>query len=111
METIVRQVEDWFAKNCRLLSRSFPVLKFSLMQPSDQAKGKVGIQVDGPIAGASISFWNKGDVQALVLDKVSKRDYSLDDRVLNPAEDVSALLSSYCARILALVNNASESTP
>lgn len=94
MDTIVRQVEDWFANNCRLLSRSFPVLKFSLMQPSDQVKGKISIQVDGPVAGASMTFWNKGDVEVLVLDKVNKRDDPLDDRVLNPAEDISGLLNS-----------------
>jgi hypothetical protein len=91
MDTIVLQVADWFAGNCRLLSRSFPVLKFSLMQPSDQVQGNVSIQVDAPMAGASITFWNKGDVEVLVLDKVNKRDYSLDDRALNPGEDVSGL--------------------
>ena len=108
MDTIVRQVEDWFANNCRLLSRSFPVLRFQLMQPSDQVQGKISIQVDGPVAGASISFWNKGDVQVLVLDKVNKRDYPLDDRILKPAEDISALLGSYWERVLALAKNASS---
>ena len=111
MESTVREVEDWFAKNCRLLSRSFSVLKFSLMEPSDPAKGKVTIQVDGPIAGASITFWNKGDVEVLVLDKINKRNYSLDDRVLNPLEDVSGLLSSYCERVLALANNTNKLVP
>jgi hypothetical protein len=61
------------------------------------------------MAGASIAFWNKGDVQVLVLDKVNKRNYPLDDRVLNPGEDVSALLSSYSERVLALSKNATES--
>jgi hypothetical protein len=108
MDTIVRQVEDWFASNCRLLSRSFPVLRFSLMQPSDEVRGKISIQVDGPVAGASMTFWNKGDVEVLVLDKVNKRDYPLDDRVLNPADDISGLLSSYCERVLALVKSTSS---
>jgi hypothetical protein len=111
MDTIVLQVADWFASNCRLLSRSFRVLKFVLMQPSDLVKGKVSIQVDAPMAGASITFWNKGDVEVLVLDKVNKRDYPLDDRVLNPGEDVSGLLTSYSERVLALAKNANESAP
>ena len=71
MDIIVRQIEDWFASNCRLLSRSFPVLRFSLMQPSDEVRGKISIQVDGPVAGASMTFWNKGDVEVLVLDKLN----------------------------------------
>lgn len=111
MDTIVLQVADWFASNCRLLSRSFPVLKFALMQPSDEVQGKVSIQVDAPMAGASITLWNKGDVEVLVLDKVNKRDYSLDDRVLNPGEDVSSLLTTYSERVLALAKNATESAP
>jgi len=111
MDTIVLQVADWFASNCRLLSRSFPVLKFSLMQPPDQAQGKASIQVDAPTAGASITFWNKGDVEVLVLDKVNKRDYPLDDRVLNPGEDVSGLLNLYSERVLALAKNASKFAP
>ena len=111
MDTIVLQVADWFASNCRLQSRSFPVLKFALMQPSDEVQGKVSIQVDAPMAGASITFWNKGDVEALVLDKVNKRDYPLDDRVLNPGEDVSSLLTTYSERVLALAKNATQSAP
>ena len=111
MDTIVLQVADWFASNCRLLSRSFPVLKFALMHPSDEVQGKVSIQVDAPMAGASITFWNKGDVEVLVLDKVNKRDYPLDDRVLNPGEDVSSLLTTYSERVLALAKNATESAP
>lgn len=64
------------------------------------------------MAGASITLWNKGDVEVLVLDKVNKRDYPLDDRVLNPGEDVSGLLSSYCERALALAKNGtSKSAP
>ena len=63
------------------------------------------------MAGASITFWNKGDVEVLVLDKVNKRDYPLDDRVLNPGEDVSGLLNSYSERVLALSKNATESAP
>ena len=112
MDTIVRQVEDWFTNNCRLLSQTFPILKFSLIQPSDPVQGNVSIQLDGPNAGTSIAFWNKGDVQVLVLDKVNKRDYPLDDRVLNPVEDISGLLSSYSERVLALANNpSSKSVP
>ena len=51
------------------------------------------------------------DVEVLVLDKVNKRDYPLDDRVLNPGEDVSGLLTSYSERVLALAKNATESAP
>ena len=48
----------------------------------------------------------------LVLDKVNKHNYPLDDRVLNPGEDVSGLLNSYCETALALAKNgASKSAP
>jgi hypothetical protein len=58
--------------------------------------------MNGPLAGASISFWNKGDVQALALDKVNGKEISFDDRVLTVDDNVSALLQSYFEKLMTL---------
>lgn len=100
--TIVQQVERWFQNNCRKLSSQFPILHFHLMDIADKVKGKVVIQADGPLAGASITFWNKGNVEVLALDKRASREYSLDDRKLTASDNVNVLLQSYFDKIRCL---------
>src|SRR5437764_3752048 len=101
-DTHVRQVEKWFAQGGLRLSELFPELYFTVLHGTDRVQGRVIIQADGPLAGASISFWNKGDVEALALDKVHGREMSLDDRVLTIDDDVSLLLQSYFDRLVML---------
>ena len=59
--------------------------------------------MNGPQVGASISFWNKGDVQALALDKVNGKEISFDDRVLTVNDNVSSLLHSYIQKLASLL--------
>lgn len=105
MDNIVQQVEKWFAENGPILSESFPKVNLHLMCARDSVHGQVAIQVDGPSAGATVSFWNKGDVMAIGIDKIRKQEFSFDDRVLTPDDDVRLLLRSYFDRLRALANN------
>jgi hypothetical protein len=59
--------------------------------------------MNGPLAGASISFWNKGDVQAIALDKVHGKEISFDDRMLTVDDNVSSLLELYFERLTSLL--------
>lgn len=103
IDTNVQRAERWFAENCYRLSQSFPEVRFHLMQAADEVQGKLSIQVNGPVAGASITFWNKGDVEALALDKINDKNHTLDDRVLATRDDVSLLLQSYFEKLGAIV--------
>jgi hypothetical protein len=97
-KTIVQQVVSWFANNCEQLSESFPIVRFRLTQASDEIQGKVIVELDGESAAAMITFWNKGDVQALLLETVSKKEHTLDDRMLTPQDNIPSLLRSYVQR-------------
>jgi hypothetical protein len=104
-DTNVRKVQRWLRENSELLSLMFPELHLHLMEALDPARGKITLQLNGPSAGASITFWNKGDVEALVLDKLSGKNQSLDDRVLAPDEDIGALLQSYTQTMASLLQS------
>jgi len=97
-KTIVQQVVGWFANNCEQLSESFPIAGFRLTHASDAVHGKVVVELDGESAAAMITFWNKGDVQAMLLETVSKKEHTLDDRVLTSKGNIPALLGSYVQR-------------
>jgi len=81
------------------LSQSFEILRFHVMLAADPIQGKVTIEVDRPNLVGSVSFWNKGDVEAMAVDKIHKQEHSLDDRVLTADDDVSVLLRSYFERM------------
>jgi hypothetical protein len=61
------------------------------MFAADDKRGKVTIEIDGRSVGANITFWNKGDVMALLLNKSTNKEYKLDDRKLAPADKVETL--------------------
>ena len=102
MHSIVQQVERWFGEACPKLSQTFTKVNFLLMHAQDGVRGKVTIQVDGASVGATITFWNKGDVEAIGLDKEKKQEFSFDDRVLTADDDVPSLLKSYFDRLSVL---------
>ena len=99
MATNVQQVQSWFAGNSTRLSGVFSTVDLKLLNVKDQAHGKATIQVDASSVAASVTFWNKGDVEAIILEKENKKDYSIDDRVLTPDDDVGQLLNRYFDRI------------
>lgn len=102
-ENNVHRVQRWFVQTESRLRECFPEVHCHVFQGDDPVQGKVNIQLNGPLAGASLSFWNKGDVQALVLDKVNTKEFPFDDRVLNAEDDVASLLQSYLDRLRSLV--------
>ena len=61
--------------------------------------------MNGPLAGASISFWNKGDVQVLVLDMVHDKTIAIDDRVLTVDDNITSLLQSYLETLKSLLKD------
>jgi len=74
----------------------------SLRSNIDSEQGGVVIEIEAKTLVASITFWNKGDVEVLVLKKGSQNPIDLDDRVLSPDENVSSLLDGYIREILLL---------
>ena len=105
IETNVQQVERWFAQNEFRLSELFPEVHFHVLDGADQVRGKVTIQMNGPLTGASISFWNNGDVEALALNKVNGNTIAFDDRVLTVHDNVSSLLQSYLEKVKSLLKD------
>lgn len=99
-DLIISRVEEWYAKNGRRFSQLFDVFNFRLMLVSDNKRGKATIEIDSGSVGASITFWNKGDVTALLVDKRANKEHKLDDRKLSPSDQVGLLLDSYMRRVV-----------
>ena len=110
MKTIVELVELWyaehrddFAMNCdRLLIRSY--------ESHDAGRGKVGISIETHRLLADITFWNRGQMAVLAVDKVLRPDHTLADRDLAPGEDVASLLSRYVRQIVEQGKGTSDET-
>jgi hypothetical protein len=94
-KTIVQQATKWFGTNCERLSELFTIVRFRLMDATDLVRGKIIIELSSATTVMMITFWNKKDVEAMLLDKNSKQDRTLDDRMLNDQDDIPALLQKY----------------
>src|ERR1700685_1340932 len=103
-ETIVEQVGMWFAQVSRQLCVTFSAVNYRMMRATDKVRGKVIIELDGGSAVIMITFWNKGDVQALILERKTKREHTLDDRMLTADDRVASLLESYLDKFTSLVS-------
>jgi hypothetical protein len=103
---IAEEVHSWFAENVLRLAQAFPILRYHAFETTG-IQGKISIQVDGPAVAASVTFWNKGDVEALVLDKATHTNYPMDDRKLQVNEDVNLLLRSYFDKATAIMKTGS----
>jgi hypothetical protein len=99
-EPIVREVATWFGENCERLVDTFTTVRFRVTESRDELRGKVNIELAQTEMAASITFWNRGDVSALLLEISSKKQFSLDDRHLTPQDVVSVLLARYLDEIL-----------
>ena len=99
-DKLIHRVEEWYAINGRKLSKIFDIFNFRLAFADEERRGKATIEIDGKIIGASIAFWNKGDVAALLINKATGVEYKFDDRKLLATEDIHMLLDSYIERIM-----------
>ena len=100
MDNVIAQIAKWYGENVERLSKQFD--NVSLRSNIDSEQGGVVIEIEAKTLVASITFWNKGDVEVLVLKKGSQNPIDLDDRVLSPDENVSSLLDGYIREILLL---------
>lgn len=100
---MTHDVQNWFWENGRRLSQTFSITRYHTADMDDQLSGAVSIQVDAPSIAASISLWNKGNVEVLVLDKRTNKNYAMDDRKLAANEDIKSLLDSYFGKITELM--------
>jgi hypothetical protein len=69
---------------------------------SDVARGGVHFALTGDTLLATITLWNKGDVEVQVLRKNSSDPIILHDRLLGADEHIPSLLDGYLREILAL---------
>ena len=100
MNNVVAQVAKWHEENAGRLSKHFD--KMSLRCNIESQQGGAVIEIEAKTIVASITFWNKGDVEVLVLKGSSQNPIDLDDRVLSPDESVGSLLDRYIREILLL---------
>lgn len=100
-DNVIAQVTNWHEENAGRLSKHFE--KVSLRSNVHPEQGGAVIELEANTLVASITFWNKGDVEVLVLKKGSQNPIDLDDRVLSPHESVNSLLDGYIREILLLL--------
>ena len=100
MNNVIAQVAKWHEENVERLSKHFD--KMSLRSDIDSQQGGAVIEIEAKTLVASITFWNKGDVEVLVLKGGSQNPIDLDDRVLSPNESIGSLLDGYIREILLL---------
>jgi hypothetical protein len=93
--TIVQAVERWYEANLDRLRPMWRDISIRSYKAADPVHGKVEIRAESDLIAASVTFWNKGDVDAERLDMPEKRISVIDDRRLSPSENVGLLLDSY----------------
>jgi uncharacterized protein YuzE len=95
---IVRQVENWYLEHSE--SQLKVCTRFFIRSiDSDALDGKVEIGLETASTVASITLWNRGAVMVIAIDKQSKKDLVLDDRKLEPDEDVRGLLDRHVRKL------------
>ena len=99
--SVVQQVEGWYAEHSASLSRATVQLWIQSMKPT-AAEGKVAIGMETSTVLASLTFWNQGDVEVILVDKRSRGEQILDDRKLGSGDDIPSLLDGYVRRISSL---------
>ena len=92
--TVVQQVEKWYAEHALSLSEIAIKLRMSSIQPRDAIEGKVAIEIETPEMIASACFWNWGDVTFITVNKRSRKE-KVDDRKLRSSDDIPSMLDDY----------------
>jgi hypothetical protein len=95
------QAEEWYRKNAEMLARHFANVEFR-SNAGDAPRGKVHFALTAETLLATVTLWNKGDVEVQVLKKGSPDLVILHDRRLAASEYIPSLLDGYICEILAL---------
>jgi hypothetical protein len=99
MKTIVEHVEERYKSSLPHLAESFSESDIRLDDSRDPVHGKVVIELETGDTVSVITFWNKGDVMVLAVDKHSRNDFVIDDRQLAPFENIGLLLDGCLEKI------------
>ena len=106
--SVVEQVEKWYGQHSSSLSRVSTRLSIRSKDAADAVTGQVEIRIETPILLASLTFWNHGSVSVLAVNKDSKAELILDDRKLEPRDDIPLLLDRYVRQIGGPTNSNEE---
>jgi hypothetical protein len=98
-KSVVQLVEEWYGQHSATLSRVSTQLSIRSIDAADVATRVVEIRMETPLLLLSASFWNHGSVSVLVINKESKAEMVIDDRKLEPVDDIPLLLDGYFRRI------------
>lgn len=96
----VERVEKWYEAHERKLTLECSILRIRTLAPQDAVGGKVVIEVETESTIASVTFWNQGDVTALMIEKATGKESILDDRRLTVADNIESLLDGYFQQIV-----------
>jgi hypothetical protein len=102
-ETIAR-VEAWYSANEKRLIPRCKLFQLKIVERNDKARGGVTIAAETENNLGSITFWNKGDVCSMVVDKASDKHRILDDRMTNQGDVPEDLLERFLRELLSEAN-------
>jgi hypothetical protein len=98
--TNVKQVEKWYSAHEERLAPQCSILRIKTHEPLDEVRGKAVIEVETQTTLAMVTFWNKGDMEVITIDKVTRTESILDDRKLTAADEIESLLNRYFQQIV-----------
>jgi hypothetical protein len=95
---LIQQVQAWYSERQEYLSQVC-LRKQIGWSEQDDPDGEIGVGLDAPLFGVSISVFNNGLISTTALDKRSGEHLVLDHRMLAPDEDLAELLDRYVQRL------------
>jgi hypothetical protein len=102
LTTIVERAAKWYEEHVHQLSTVWARTEIRSHEPADTVRGKVLIQVSSTTTLATVTLWNKGEVEVIRLALPVKGDpLVVEDRQLAGAEDVALLLDSQLQQLAA----------
>ena len=98
--TDAEQVQAWYESHRSALAAEFARTELRVYNAEHSLDGKVCIALEGNQVTATITFWNKGDVEVQRLDLQGNDDpVVIDDRKRSTDESVASLLDGYLEAI------------
>jgi hypothetical protein len=96
---IVQQVRAWYSEREEYLSTVCNKKQIAWTE-ADDLDGEIVIGLDAPMVALSVSIFNNGRISTQALNKASKEMVSLDERPLEPDEDLAMILDCYVQRLV-----------